>query len=242
LFSDQVIDIGGVRKQTCSPECGHILRCQRPSPLKTPEENIREIAEMYKTMTAKEIAISIGQSVSSVRNILGRYVAPLPLQKAKRRQRQGARQHMLSDNPMKHPETRRKVSEWWKAHPELSQRILLKARLVQSKKRPTRLEQFMFSVLEDMGVGFEPYAVIKPNFIVDAKIETLILQADGDYWHGHPRFAPLTKRQIAQQRRDAAQDRYLTTCGFTVTRIWESDMSVASVHAALSENGILPDD
>jgi len=58
---------------------------------------------------------------------------------------------------------------------------------------------------------------------------TIVIQFDGDYWHGNPRKYPvLTERQKKQVKRDRAQDAYLISCGYRVIRIWESDLKTDS--------------
>jgi very-short-patch-repair endonuclease len=150
-----------------------------------------------------------------------------------------AKDYMKKNNPMKREEVKTKVKKYWESHPEKQKAHLAKMRQACSKLRPTKLEIKLFTYLEQLEADFEPYAIIKKNFTVDAKIGKLIIQADGDYWHGHPRFEPLIERQIKQRRRDVAQDKYLTTCGYIVERIWESEMSFEKVRNILSHYNLI---
>jgi very-short-patch-repair endonuclease len=84
-----------------------------------------------------------------------------------------------------------------------------------------------------LGLDYEHQAIIKDKFVVDFRLGNIILQCDGDYWHGHKRFEPLTERQLKQQKRDAAQDKYLQACGYTVIRVWECDMSLETLQRLL---------
>lgn len=149
---------------------------------------------------------------------------------------QVAREYMTKNNPMFESENRQKVKQWYIDHPkeaaERVTRIMEGNRRIQ-KDKPTKLEIALFAHLDTLGVEYEPFFLVKPKWIVDAKCGNTIIQADGDYWHGHPRFEPLTERQLTQKRRDKAQDAYLTTCGYTVARIWESDMCIEAVSKAL---------
>ena len=143
---------------------------------------------------------------------------------------------------MKKPETRQKYKAWAKSHPEiiasnLAARSAGNQRL--QREKPTKLEKKLHGILTNFGIPFEPYALIKPKFIVDARVGNIIIQADGDYWHGHPRLEPLTNRQLSQQRRDKAQDAYLTRRGFTVIRIWESDLSVDLLRTTLQAHNLI---
>lgn len=108
------------------------------------------------------------------------------------------------------------------------------------KDKPTKPELKTAAILEKIGVDYESYAVIKPpHFIVDFRLGFLIIQIDGIYWHGHPRFEPLTKRQIAQKNRDKYQDACLCAMGYKVVRIWETDVTEDNLRAVLQEHHLL---
>jgi len=138
---------------------------------------------------------------------------------------------------MKQQAVRQKVSRWLKEHPEHI-KPLIAAHQQLERTKPSGLEKKLRNILNELGVAFEPSFLVKPKFIVDIKIGNLIIQADGDYWHGHPRFEPLTERQKAQRRRDKAQDAYLRKLGFIVTRIWERDMGAKLVRSILESHSI----
>lgn len=85
-------------------------------------------------------------------------------------------------------------------------------------------------ILECAGIAHEHQRQIKIGFFVDFVIgDNVIIQIDGEYWHGHPRFSPLTDRQLNQRKKDAAQDKYLIACGYTVIRVWESDVTPENI-------------
>ena len=143
---------------------------------------------------------------------------------------------------MRNPASLAKRMAWDAAHPEATEARFAKVRAGHQRlqrDKPSKLEARLRAMLTEFGVVFEPSAMIKDKFVVDIRIGMLIIQADGDYWHGHPRFEPLTERQLAQQRRDRAQDAYLTTCGYTVVRVWESDMSRDKVATILREYDLI---
>jgi len=150
--------------------------------------------------------------------------------------------YMRKHNPSHLPGASARLSKrgkrMWKDRPDIVRKILDGARNFQMGT-PTKLELKLFSILDELQVDYEQYAIIKPKFIVDVRIGNLIIQADGDWWHGHPRFDPPNERQIKQQKRDRAQDKYLAKCGFAVERIWESDMVLEIVWSILIRHGIL---
>lgn len=152
-----------------------------------------------------------------------------------------AAEHMRLHNPSQQPgateRLRRTSQALWK-RPDTAIKMLKGSRDAQ-KGKPTKLELKLFAILDNLGITYESYVIVKPKFIVDVRVGNAIIQADGDWWHGHPRFYPLMERQYKQQLRDKAQDAYLTQCGYTVIRIWESDMCQESVITALSNANVV---
>lgn len=90
-------------------------------------------------------------------------------------------------------------------------------------------------IIEKLSINFEYQYPILPKFIVDFLCYTnIIIQIDGEYWHGHPRFEPLTPKQTLQKKRDVHQDKYLTARGYQVFRIWENDITEEKIKSVLS--------
>lgn len=102
---------------------------------------------------------------------------------------------------------------------------------IQQTHNPTKLELLGYSLLDKLGIDYIKQFEVKDKFLVDAFIPEykIVIQFDGDYWHGNPRKYPvLTERQKKQVKRDRAQDAYLISCGYRVIRIWESDLKTDS--------------
>jgi G:T-mismatch repair DNA endonuclease (very short patch repair protein) len=197
---------------------------------------VKFIFKYYTPKGGKWVAEKTGYDVDFVRRVA--YRAGLVVsKKGKEQQYKSAKERMIQNNPMFQQETRDKVKEYWKQHPEewnIHLGKLMEGHQRVQKNKPNKLELKLFGYLDELVVKYEPYYLIKPKFIVDALVgDSIIIQADGDYWHGHPRFAKLTDRQLAQQKRDKAQDAYLTKCGYKVIRIWENDMSIDVVRNRL---------
>lgn len=91
----------------------------------------------------------------------------------------------------------------------------------------TKLELAGYALLEGEGIDYQPQHLIEDKFRVDAYVPALklVIEFDGDYWHGHPARFPepnhIQRRRMAQDR---AHHAYLTKCGYRILRIWESDM------------------
>lgn len=97
----------------------------------------------------------------------------------------------------------------------------------QRANEPNNLERAGYAILDRLGVEYEPQYLIGGKFCVDAFVPSagLVIQFDGDYWHGNPATYPQPdERQRKRIRLDSSQDSYMATCGYRVIRIWESDM------------------
>lgn len=95
----------------------------------------------------------------------------------------------------------------------------------QQLKKMTRAEAAGYAVLDSLGVPYERQAQFNGKFTPDATVTAarLVVQFDGDYWHD--RKGTSTEARI--QRRvalDKSQDAYLRACGWSVVRLWESDL------------------
>ncbi|MFJ9810709.1 DUF559 domain-containing protein [Streptomyces sp. NPDC101158] len=110
--------------------------------------------------------------------------------------------------------------------------VLAQARHNQLTSRtPTRPERILYGMLDQVIAESRLDVVWEPQYrvgrwTVDAAIPTLkiVLQADGDYWHGlHPKWRedPRVRRNMDN---DAYQNRKLREMGWTVLRFWECNL------------------
>jgi hypothetical protein len=53
--------------------------------------------------------------------------------------------------------------------------------------------------------------------------KNLIIEFDGDYWHGNKLFHELTPRMMKQYQVDRAWDEKAVEAGYNIRRIWQSD-------------------
>ena len=96
----------------------------------------------------------------------------------------------------------------------------------QQQMKPNHVERTGYKLLEELGVEFLPQHTIG-RFCVDAFLPSLgvVVQFDGDYWHGNPAFYPtLSPRQRKRVNLDRAHDAYMEVCGYPVIRIWASNL------------------
>lgn len=111
------------------------------------------------------------------------------------------------------------------ACPEWRRKAVIEGNLrQQNKKEPTRLELAGRAILKDIGCAFTEQVLVADKFTVDVVLDGLdiVIQWDGDYWHGFKR--PLDKRQKRRVALDKSQDAYMTKCGYTVIRFWEHEV------------------
>ena len=95
-----------------------------------------------------------------------------------------------------------------------------------SRKAPTIIEQLGYAVLTELGVAFDKQCHIGTN-VVDAFVPSigLVIQFDGNFWHGNPDMYPTPNEyQKKRQLNDAACDARMRERGYSVLRLWESDM------------------
>jgi very-short-patch-repair endonuclease len=105
--------------------------------------------------------------------------------------------------------------------------LLRRMNAKQLTMHPNNLERATYAILDAIGMAYEPQYLVGGRFCVDAFVPSLslVIQFDGDYWHGHPdKFPILDERQRKRRRLDASQDAYMTSCGYQVIRIWETDI------------------
>ena len=83
--------------------------------------------------------------------------------------------------------------------------------------QPTSIEKKVYDYLLLNGILFERQKLINGKFIVDAYIPSLnlVIEADGKYWHDMDRV----------QKKDKAENAYLTKCGFKLLRLKEKEIN-----------------
>lgn len=99
---------------------------------------------------------------------------------------------------------------------------------LQNSKSPTKLEIFGYNILSEIGISYEKQFIISDKFTVDVFIKehNLVIQWDGDYWHGYKKSknGELDKRQTKRMALDKSQDAYMKTLGFKILRFWEHEV------------------
>lgn len=109
----------------------------------------------------------------------------------------------------------------------VKQAQLLEMNHKQQTMKESSLERAGYTLLDEMGVIHQRQYVIGGKFTVDAFVPEagVVIQWDGDYWHGHPvRFPNPDARVRRRMALDISQDAYMAKCGYRVVRVWESEI------------------
>ncbi|MFF3790840.1 endonuclease domain-containing protein [Streptomyces sp. NPDC001981] len=111
--------------------------------------------------------------------------------------------------------------------------ILARARHDQlSTRTPTRPERILYALIDEVAaqlapdLSWERQHRLLDRWTVDAAVPSLhlVLQADGDYWHGLLPKYHQDPRVLRNMANDKYQDRKLAEAGWYVLRFWESDL------------------
>jgi very-short-patch-repair endonuclease len=103
--------------------------------------------------------------------------------------------------------------------------MLVAMTAAQAKMKPNKLERAGYAMLDALNIEYEQQHPIGGKFCVDAFVPSvgLVIQFDGDYWHGNPDVFPEPDaRQRHRMKLDISQDAYMAACGYRVLRLWET--------------------
>lgn len=129
--------------------------------------------------------------------------------------------HQAIKDKWKNPQFRARRIE------ESRERLLKNNHLLQHRKEPTSIEAAIYNGLDELGVSYCKQYIVGNKFACDVAFPELriIIEIQGDYWHGNPKkFKTLNEQQKRQQKQDRSKKAYLEACGFKVLYIWESDI------------------
>ena len=90
----------------------------------------------------------------------------------------------------------------------------------------TDIEKKVYDVLNDTNIEFETQKQVnRYRFDFYLPDYNLIIEADGDYWHGNPDvFDNLNKKQKERSEIDKQRDIWCKNKGYNIERIWGSDI------------------
>jgi len=106
-------------------------------------------------------------------------------------------------------------------------KMLIKMNQKQQEGGETIIEKLGYAILDELGFPYTKQHLLFNKFCVDAFVESknLVIQFDGDYWHGNPeKFKTLDARQAKRKRLDLSQDAYIKKAGKNIIRFWGSEI------------------
>lgn len=116
----------------------------------------------------------------------------------------------------------RNADEQWKMN------ACTKGNMIQCKKKGlNKLELMGNEILNALKLEYQTQCLINDKICVDVYIpkHNLIIQWDGDYWHGKDiPYDEMDDRVKHRVSLDKSQDAYFKKCGFNELRFWESDV------------------
>jgi DNA mismatch endonuclease (patch repair protein) len=108
--------------------------------------------------------------------------------------------------------------------------MLNKMNAEQSKnKKETNIEIIGYEILNNLKLNFEKQYLVNKKFCVDAFLpkEKIIIQFDGDYWHGYNQDIEKANPRVKKRMQlDISQDAYFKKLGYKVLRFWEHELKL----------------
>jgi|GEM_PF-5420487 len=111
------------------------------------------------------------------------------------------------------------LKKWVKKNPNKMKKVheaRMKS-LTETPKCGTDIEIKLAQYLSELNLIFTQQHLVRNKFAVDFFLPQyfLVVEADGDYWHKKP----------AQQKKDKSKDKYLSSLGLKVLRLWGSEIN-----------------
>jgi len=110
----------------------------------------------------------------------------------------------------------------------LQRKMFVEAQAARMKKQKTWPEKKFEELLKELEVKFTPQKILKTkifDYYVPSK--RILIEVDGDYFHAHPDKYSKEDRNKMQEgivRNDRYKDRLAQGMGYTLYRVWESDL------------------
>lgn len=111
--------------------------------------------------------------------------------------------------------------------PKAIKHRLNKLGITRMQIKDTSLEQKVEIILKDLGKKYKKQVVLGSefNFKADFVIGKIVLEAQGDYWHGNPILFPNpNEMQKLAIEKDQLKKSYFEELGYKVFEIWEYDV------------------
>lgn len=105
------------------------------------------------------------------------------------------------------------------------------------RNKNTSIEKKVENILKKQDITFEKQKQMgefAPDFWLP-KYE-LVIEADGDYWHGHPeKYDELDETQKSSKKSDKRKDKYIQKQGYNIKHFWGSEIKNEDFEAKLKQ-------
>lgn len=115
---------------------------------------------------------------------------------------------------------------WSKTHPHTSETI----EKIFKKRKMNKLEKFVSYILDTNNIKYDYQYFIKTkdgickSYDFKIKDSNILLEIDGDYWHGGPNLNKHFYKLEEVKQNDLLKDKLAYDKGFKLLRFWESDI------------------
>lgn len=118
--------------------------------------------------------------------------------------------------------------EAWRQDPLVAERTRSMQRNFLSTRPTTRCEEVLYGLLNEVLTpdSWSSQHLLFGRWTVDAAVPArkIILQADGDYWHGRHRADQNDPLVRTNRANDRAVNSYAAAAGWTMVRFWEGEL------------------
>jgi len=112
---------------------------------------------------------------------------------------------------------------------------------IQRKACPSKIEILIDFYLKELNIAYESQVSID-KFIVDFKINDVIIECNGSYWHADPRLYKIPANAMQRQviKKDKRRYKHLKSKKFKLIILWEIDINnnfseiTKGIHAVLN--------
>ena len=98
--------------------------------------------------------------------------------------------------------------------------------LKEGKIKKTKIEKKIENYLKEQNIDYTySFILNRRQYDFCIKKYNILIEADGDYWHGNPeKYKELSEKQQLKQLDDKIKDRIAKENGYTILRFWEKDI------------------
>lgn len=112
---------------------------------------------------------------------------------------------------------------------KMKKKNTLKAKAKKMANKMTAPEKLFAGMMKELGIKFETQKVIgKKIFDFYIPSKNVLVEVDGDYYHGNPllyEHKDLNKMQLRNIKNDKHKDTLAKGNGYTLERVWEYDLN-----------------